>query len=297
MSMEYCGGILMVAWTCMPDSNHLGEWHILGKRSTDAGITWSDTIWISPNRQDWALEQILACNQHGNGIAAGYLDYRFLQYPFHGDAFVAISNDDGSTWPFETMSSYYHTAWWPSVDFVEDTLLAVWSDMRFYDEGLHEIIINRSDDLGMSWYGEYRVTISPDESLVPWLSYDDGNINIVWREEVYGSQNEIFFKRYTPDVAEIYENGESAPSQISIAAYPNPFNSNLQIVVYSDHPGLITIYDVQGRFINELSFPDGSSNTIWEGRDKEGRPVSTGTYFLEAKGGNMKKKIKVVYLK
>ena len=72
---------------------------------------------------------------------------------------------------------------------------------------------------------------------------------------------------------------------------------NLQIVVYSDHPGLITIYDVQGRFINELSFPDGSSNTIWEGRDKEGRPVSTGTYFLEAKGGNMKKKIKVVYLK
>jgi len=296
--MRYCHGVLLAAWTCLADSNHLGQYHIIGKRSIDAGRSWSDTIWISPDIPYWAQSVCLACNNTTGQFAAGWTDFRYQIYAFHGDIFASISDDGGASWPFETQASVNPTAWWPGLDFAADTMVAVWSDMQFYLERWHEIVLNRSNDGGLTWQGEERLTYTEDESYQPWVSLDNGKISVAWEEAVPGTAYEIFYKKYTPDSTVRIEEPEAPPlPELWLSAYPNPFNSDLTIIVRSEMPGVLNIYDIQGRTIRQYSYEKGSQKIIWDGRTKDNQPLTSGTYFIGRKGGKMEEIIRVEYLK
>lgn len=206
--IRYCNGILMVVWAGFVDTVHVG-YHVVGYRSADAGQTWSDMIWISPEYiQNSAQNPCIACNEQTGQLAVGYMDYRYQVYAFHGDIFVAISDDGGLTWPLEVMATDSHAAWDPDIDFVGDTLVAVWSDRQNYDEGEHEIYFNRSDNLGITWEGEYRLTFTIGQSLAPWISMDHGKLHVIWTEddsEPNWGRN-VYYKRYDPEPTEVFEN-------------------------------------------------------------------------------------------
>ncbi len=275
--MIYCFGTLLFAWTGNPDSTR-NEVHIIGYRSTDAGRTWSDTIWISPNSPNWSIEVCLSCNNHTTQIAASYMDYRYIQYAFHGDIFTAVSDGRGFTWPNESQATNNHTARRPQMDYLADTLITVWSDMRYYSNGYHEIVLNRSNDGGRTWLGEERITNTPDESLVPSVSLDNGKIHVVWREEVGGQESEIFYKRFTPDsTVGIIEPDISPPAGFSLSAYPNPFNSSTTISISGAEEPEIGIYDITGRLMTVLGTKDGRA--VWEARE-----LSSGVYFARVAG-------------
>ncbi len=97
------------------------------------------------------------------------------------------------------------------------------------------------------------------------------------------------------------ENG-GVPQVTQLAgAYPNPFNPQTTVAFdlsRADH-ARVMIYDVQGRVVRRLvdeSLPAGRHETVWQGRDDNGRSVSSGVYFarLEATSGHGMTKLVLV---
>ena len=84
--------------------------------------------------------------------------------------------------------------------------------------------------------------------------------------------------------------------------YPNPFNP-LTIINYQltiDNLVTLKVYDILGRevktLVNERK-PAGSYTVIWDGRDENGQPVSSGVYLYRLKSGNFVQTRKMVLLR
>jgi len=95
----------------------------------------------------------------------------------------------------------------------------------------------------------------------------------------------------TPDDYELYQN------------YPNPFNPSTTIEFYLpvDKKISLIIYDATGRevvrLIDEQEFSKGKHKVVWDGRDKYGKAVASGTYFYKLKFGNFEKTRKMMLVK
>ena len=76
---------------------------------------------------------------------------------------------------------------------------------------------------------------------------------------------------------------------------PNPFRSGSSTVFAYDLPVAgpvsISVYSVTGqllRVLEERTMPAGRHSVTWDGRDKTGRRVSAGIYFVQMKAGSVK---------
>jgi len=67
---------------------------------------------------------------------------------------------------------------------------------------------------------------------------------------------------------------------IILKAYPNPFNAEvkLHILTEIDSDYILEIFDITGRKIKSLEI-SGNGSSIWDGRNRRGRDVSSGVYF------------------
>ncbi len=79
---------------------------------------------------------------------------------------------------------------------------------------------------------------------------------------------------------------ESIPVSFSLQGnYPNPFNpiTRIRIGLPEISSVTITIYDLMGREVKTLISKTenaGFKNVMWDSKDKNGRPVSSGMYFF-----------------
>lgn len=93
------------------------------------------------------------------------------------------------------------------------------------------------------------------------------------------------------------------PDQIKLHQnYPNPFNGNTKIrfELNKNSTVNISIYDVKGQFIKELTnnfYQTGIHNIIWNGKNAIDKEVSSGTYLVVLKSDNQIQKRKILYLK
>jgi len=97
------------------------------------------------------------------------------------------------------------------------------------------------------------------------------------------------------------EDGEMEISDSNlISNYPNPFHSTTKIS-FSCHQDAedteITIYNVKGQLIKEYSIFNHQSSIVWDGKDDQENPVSSGLYFyqmnIDGKPVSMKKMLLV----
>ena len=84
--------------------------------------------------------------------------------------------------------------------------------------------------------------------------------------------------------------------------YPNPFNptTTLEFDVPEAADIRMVVYDILGREIVELvdqRLEAGYHQLVWNGRDRAGRELPTGTYIVLMQGAGFRKSIKVVLLK
>ena len=93
------------------------------------------------------------------------------------------------------------------------------------------------------------------------------------------------------------------PSQYSLSQnYPNPFNPDTKIV-YSlpkDSQVKLTVYNTLGQRVKTLVNEEQKSgfHTVrWDGKNEEGRDVSTGIYFYRLVAGNFSQTKKMVMLR
>ncbi len=89
-----------------------------------------------------------------------------------------------------------------------------------------------------------------------------------------------------------------------IYGYPNPFNPEIKLVLenFGSRTGHLTVdvYDILGRRLRRLPVVvDGPArlDVRWDGRDEEGRPVSSGVYFFRAGEDSEQAVFKAVLLK
>lgn len=95
---------------------------------------------------------------------------------------------------------------------------------------------------------------------------------------------------------------DDLPHSMSIGrAYPNPFNSYMKIPIAISNSVLIdyTIYDMKGRVIKIVKngHASGVSSIEWNGRDQNGIPVPSGTYFFKFNDIDNAPIQKILYLK
>ena len=84
--------------------------------------------------------------------------------------------------------------------------------------------------------------------------------------------------------------------------YPNPFNSqtNIRYIIKSPGRVILEIYDALGTRVKTLynNFrPGGSFNAVWDGKDDQGRSVSSGVYFYRLNAGEFIQAKKMLLLK
>lgn len=85
--------------------------------------------------------------------------------------------------------------------------------------------------------------------------------------------------------------------------YPNPFNPATTISYDLPRPGgrvELTIYDAAGRLVKVLldeASPPGRYTIHWDGRDRHGRSVASGVYFLRMTSGHFDATRKIVLLR
>ncbi|MBT3756347.1 MAG: T9SS type A sorting domain-containing protein [Candidatus Cloacimonetes bacterium] len=100
-------------------------------------------------------------------------------------------------------------------------------------------------------------------------------------------------------------NDPLAPIEISLHQnYPNPFNPSTTIsfdlIEESDSNIELVIYNLKGQkvkqfFNNQLSA--GKHSVVWNGKDDEGKSVTSGVYFYKLKTNNFEKTRKMLLIK
>jgi len=142
----------------------------------------------------------------------------------------------------------------------------------------------------------------------PWDSHPNALAN-----ETIGPIFAAFLYNCLNDFVSVHETTPAKPNEIRISAYPNPFNSSVNINVRgvgasearSGQVGDMKIYDINGEFIADLSVPstgydgggcavEGPTPLIWQPDEN----IVSGVYFIRARFGDAGSITKrIVYLK
>ncbi len=85
---------------------------------------------------------------------------------------------------------------------------------------------------------------------------------------------------------------EEIPSPVTklAANVPNPFNPQTEISFELERPGQtrLSIFDVRGMLVRQLvddDLPAGPHTRVWDGLDRTGRAVGSGTYLYRLESG------------
>lgn len=92
----------------------------------------------------------------------------------------------------------------------------------------------------------------------------------------------------------------AGPKPPALAAYPNPFAGSLYVSFQGPEGATearVEIYDVRGRLVWGVDFPEGSAELDWNGRDSAGRTAAPGVYFVHVRTGSLNKSARVVMLR
>jgi hypothetical protein len=296
--IEKCFGSLLIYWSGLnPGYTDL---EVAAVVSHDGGNTWSEPMELSRVDSSSAQEPCSACDRDTGWMVVGWNDSG-ESHTFPGDLHLRISADGGDRWGEEIIATHHHKVASPSLEFVWDTLLAVWSDWDIprYGGSNYEICFSKSTDLGQSWSEYERLTYAAGYSFSPWISYDNGKLHTVWWEHHRPPDlgDEIYYKRWEPEVGIDGEEGTAFPLKSPLSSYPNPFNGMTVITYRNLKGGEIEIYNIRGRKIRTLTTDSKEGRIIWDARDALGNKVSSGIYFARARAPQEHDIIKLLFLK
>jgi hypothetical protein len=100
----------------------------------------------------------------------------------------------------------------------------------------------------------------------------------------------VFSFTYLPGYDAINDDGAQLPQELSISAYPNPFNSVTKIIIKGVNSAKISITDIDGRTVAKIYAQHGRA--IWNAS-----AYPSGIYFARLEAGEKSQTIKMVLLK
>lgn len=230
----------------------------------------------------------------GESVYVAWHDYRYSDYEILFRAY------DGIAWgPEERVTN--------SEGISANTCLAVdacgylhlvWHDDR---DGNLEIYYNRHN--GAYWTGDIRLTSAPGKSQRPFIGVTStGRLHVIWQDE-RGGNLEIYHKTKDPDFASTMPGEGIVPVPgHNVRVVPNPMSSDglIAFTLPARSDVSIAIYDITGRSVWGCRIgraAEGPHQVAWDGIDRNGRPVSTGVYFVEVKSEGRTSSAKLLVLR
>jgi hypothetical protein len=122
------------------------------------------------------------------------------------------------------------------------------------------------------------------------FAFDDPDVTLghryAYRLIINSSEGTITTPETWVDVS-----GEAAPRAVALGRpAPNPSGGAIRVRLGlpREGPADLSVFDVSGRLVARVSIglrPAGWHQLAWDGRDRNGRPVASGTYFLRLNAG------------
>jgi hypothetical protein len=272
-------------------------WDIYYKRSLDGGSTWSENLMLSTFDEHGSQEPTISLGG-SNVVAVDWADGKYSPYMLTGDVLMRVSGDTGTTWGSETQATFNHFVLKSDVAIRGDTIDAVWMDLSI-GLGRASIYETSSHDGGAFWSEPIRLDVTDHDSHDPAIINSQGRKYVVWADALYPPESSgVFISRWPgePDAVDDTRDMDF-PDKIELSAYPNPFNSNVTISLYSEKGGEVNIYDDNGRLIRSLFVKPGNQKTTWDRRGVNGEDLSSSVFFVEFESGGHSKSMKLVYVK
>ena len=140
----------------------------------------------------------------------------------------------------------------------------------------------------------------------PWVTVADGPLGVSYGGgEIHIDRRDAAFRIYAPGDETVFHQGSpvrtrrdgdyvvsaqyeaSSVPGVTIAAYPNPFNTDTRIEVTMARAGhlIVEIFDAAGRRVRKLWEGEadfGVRVLVWDGWSDKGHPVASGVYLVRA---------------
>ena len=260
-------------------------------KSENGGEGWTSNEMISA-ADDWhSLMPSISINERGDLVIC-WMDYKYSPNFMTGDLFTRYSFDSGDSWSSEQQITFTHEAVSPRIVWHGDSVHVCWQDFRYGIDPYYML----STDNGISWGEEQRVDDDSSSSQFPDLAVVGENRYTVWSDRREDPGHGVYFSKWEEEVG-IEDNIEILPSEISLTAYPNPFNGNTTITYNDLEGGEIEIYNISGQLIRRINTTAKEGKIIWDARDALGNKVSSGIYFARARAPQNSNTLKLLYLK
>jgi len=259
-SVSASGSYVMSVWEGYLGGNE----DIYYTRSTDGGATWQPYTHLTNTGGAYA-----PC------VASSDSSVHVVWYDGASGAYEIFDkrseNGGASWWPDQRLTYNSALSYNPSVAISYSKVHVVWYDHR---DGNWEIYYKRSNDGGVTWEPDTRLTTYTGRSLYASVTGSGPDVHVIWTDERDGNW-EVYYKRYLfgNNVSETQQE-TSDISLKSIRLVPNPFTTFATLPGHSsDH---FSLYDISGRRVG-----------VFKG-DKIGLGLSAGIYFLKPEGKDSK---------
>ncbi len=128
----------------------------------------------------------------------------------------------------------------------------------------------------------------------PVFSRDGAKMYFTYNGCVHGERRAILMSSQLTDSSPSIDN--IIPSDFSLSAYPNPFNSQTLIELDGNPKAFsnLLIYNLSGQLVRTLP---ARSKVIWEGRDNRGKSHVSGIYFVKVTGANRYQTLRLTLLR
>ena len=226
------GEAVHVVWEDDRDGN--GE--VYYKRSDDGGLNWGpDTQLTNEPADSW--DPVVAVND-----SAVHIVWMDMRDGSDYEVYYKRSTDGGTSWDPDTrLTNAPASSEYPTIAVSGAMIHVTWGDKRDMN---FEIYYKRSEDAGLTWEEDTRLTNAPAESNFPFVAALDSAVHVIWRESRDGN-TEIYYKRNpTGNIIVGTEEFLSGNSGQQFSIYPNPASSMIRIH-FNAHPSAKSILSIR----------------------------------------------------
>lgn len=257
-SVSASGSVVNVLWEEYRDGNP----EIYYKRSPDGGLSWSADTRLTNNTLISFSPSVWAS---GSEVHAVWYDNR----DGNSEIYYKRSPDEGISWGADTrITNSAGGSFHPSVSASGSNVHIGWWDER---DGDTEVYYNVSNDAGISWGADTRLTNSTDDSAHPSVAVSGQVVHVLWQDMRDGNW-EIYYERNpTGNPVGIADHSDNPAQQLSI--YPNPASTEIQIN-----------FSLENTFAYEIEILNTPGQTILKTQNQNRIDISelpAGIYFLK----------------
>jgi hypothetical protein len=273
-SVSVSGSVVHVTWV----DNRDGNYEIYYKRSTDGGTSWGTDTRLTNADGDSRYPCIAV---FGQTVHIVWRDTRDGDY----EIYYKRSTDGGINWEADTrLTNSLGDSDYPSIAVSGLMVHITWQDNR---DGDLEIYYKGSEDEGLTWEGDTRLTNSAGDSENASIALSGPMLHVVWTDLRDGNE-EIYYKRDpTGNLPVGIGNDLAGASGKQIRIWPNPA-SNIIHINFNNYSNLSAgqVGEKSLLFLRNILGEELLSKQIQNGESMiDVSSLQNGFYFMSVKTG------------